>query len=95
MATTDVHVVAIADAMAEAEQKAGMIRAKLRSLKDDFETINQNGDAGFLATKKFFTQLDAAASSFEAKLYVLHSDMTVYAQERGIDLPSPLSGGGR
>ena len=95
MPTTDEAVSTIANAMADAEQKAGAVRAKLRGLKDEFEAIHVNGDAGYLATKGFATELDALATQFEAALFDIHQRMTIYAQSRGIDLPSPLSGGGR
>lgn len=95
MATTEEAVAKIAEVMGDAEQKAGAIRAKVRGLKDEFEAINENGDAGYLASKSFFTSLDALVTAFEADLFNIHQEMTIYAQERGIDLPSILSGGGR
>lgn len=95
MPTTEEAVAAIADAMGEAEDQAGAIRRELRKLKDEFEAIHVNGDAGYLATKGFATELDALATQFEAALFDIHQRMTIYAQARGIDLPSPLSGGGR
>lgn len=95
MPTTDEAVNAIASAMQESEQRAGAIRARLRGLKDEFEAIHVNGDAGYLATRGFATELDALATQFEAALFDVHQRMTIYAQSRGIDLPSPLSGGGR
>ncbi len=93
--TTDEAVAAIADAMADAESKAHTIRAKLTGLKDEFEAVNQNGDAGYLATKKFYTRGVAIAALFEASLFELHADMTEYAQAKNIDLPSVEGGGGR
>ena len=81
--------------MQESEQRAAAIRVRLRGLKDEFEEIHANGDAGYLATKGFATELDALATTFEAELFDIHQRMTIYAQSRGIDLPSPLSGGGR
>lgn len=95
MPTTEEAVNTIANAMAKAEQRAGTIRAELRGLKDEFEAIHVNGDAGYLATRGFSTELDALATRFEAELFDIHQRMTIYAQSRGIDLPSPLSGGGR
>lgn len=95
MPTTEEAVNTIAEAMALSETEAGGIRRRLRGLKDEFEAIHFNGDAGYLATKGFATELDALATQFEAELFDIHQRMTIYAQARGIDLPSPLSGGGR
>lgn len=95
MTTTDEAVAKIAEVMADAESKAGTIRAKVRGLKDEFEAIHSNGDAGYLASKGFFTSLDALVTQFESDLYSIHGAMTDYAQDRGIDLPSVEGGGGR
>ena len=95
MATTPDSVAAIAAAFADAETKANSILTKVRALKDEFDSINANGDAGFLITKKSFYAFDALVTQFNADLYALHSDLTVEAQARNIDLPSILSGGGR
>lgn len=95
MPTTEEAVNTIASAMQEAEQRAAATRIRLRGLKDEFEAIHVNGDAGYLATKGFATELDSLATKFEAELFDIHQRMTIYAQSRGIDLPSPLSGGGR
>ncbi len=93
--TTDEAVAKIAEVMADAESKAHTISTKITGLKDEFEAINENGDAGYLASRKFHTRGVAIAAQFEAQLFDLHADMTAYAIERGIDLPSIEGGGGR
>ena len=93
--TTEEAVAAIAEVMADAEAKASTIRHAVRDVKSAFLDINANGDAGYLRTKAFATELDTVATSFEAALFDLHARMTEYAQSRSIDLPGILSGGGR
>jgi hypothetical protein len=93
--TTEDAVAAIAEVMADAEGKAVQVRNKVRGLKEKFEAIHANGDAGYLATKSFFTELDALATKFEADLFDAHRRMTIYAQERNIDVPGIQGGGGR
>ncbi len=93
--TTEEAVAAIAAVMADAESKAANIRHAARDAKSAFQDIHDNGDAGYLRSKAFATELDALATKFEAALFDIHARMTEYAQERGVDLPGILSGGGR
>ncbi len=95
MATTEEAVAAIAEVMADAESKAANIRHAARDAKAAFQDIHDNGDAGYLRSKAFATELDTVATAFEADLFDLHARMTEYAQERGIDLPGIEGGGGR
>lgn len=93
--TTDERVEQIKATMAAAEAKAADIRRDVRALKDAFAEIHTNGDAGYLRSKAFFTELDALATAFEADLYDIHARMTEYAIERGIDGLTTMGGGGR
>lgn len=93
--TTEEAVAAIAEVMADAESKAANIRHAVRDAKAAFQDIHDNGDAGYLRSKAFATELDALATGFEAGLFDIHARMTEYALPRGIDLPGVLSGGGR
>jgi hypothetical protein len=93
--TTDERVEQIKAVMADAESKAGSIRHDVRALKDAFAEIHTNGDAGYLRSKAFFTELDALATSFEHGLFDIHARMTEYAIEHGIDGLGTMGGGGR
>lgn len=93
--TTDEAVAKIAEVMADAESKAHTITTKITGLKAEFEAIKANGDAGYLASRKFHTRGVAIAAQFEAQLFELHADMTEYAQAKNIDLRSIEGGGGR
>jgi hypothetical protein len=105
--TTSLEAVAkIASVFADIEKsQRGNIRA-VRQLRDEYQAIHNNGDAGALVTMAAFAQLDALVTSQYAETLALHEKQTVAALERGIDtgpmqpseddgMVSPMSGGGR
>lgn len=79
----------------------------VRALKDEYQAIHDNGDAGALISMKAFAELDALVTGQYADTLALHHAQTIEAQARGIDagpMPAtdpndggvaPLSGGGR
>jgi hypothetical protein len=105
--TTSLEAVAkIASVFADIEKsQRGNIRA-VRQLRDEYQAIHNNGDAGALVTVAAFAQLDALVTGQYADTLALHEKQTVAALERGIDTApmqpsddeggvSPQSGGGR
>ena len=95
MATTEDNVAAAAQIMADVEDAAKIARDKLRELKALFTDIHNNGSAGLLLTKSLAKKADALGTQFEADVWALHREMTLAAQDLGIDLPTIESGGGR
>lgn len=93
--TTEEAVAAIVAVMADAESKAGNIRHAVRDAKAAFQDIHDNGDAGYLRSRAFATELDALATTFESALFDIHARMTEYAIEKGIDGLGTMGGGGR
>jgi hypothetical protein len=92
---TEVAVQTIADAYAEAEQKAGQIKGAVRDTKDAWLALSDNLVIGTLEAQMRFRRLDALVTAFHAELYRLHADDTARAKELGVDLPSIAGGGGR
>ncbi len=82
-----------AEIFAEAEQRAHWIRKNFRDLREVFEAVRDGGHLGGLETQALAAQADALATSFEAQLYTMHADLTRRAQEAGVDLLAPRSGG--
>lgn len=93
--TTEEAVAKIADAYANAEDKAANIKTQFGNAKDAWEALRDNGVIGGLEMQKRYRRLNALVVQFEADLYALHSDDTERAKELGVDLPQPRSGGGR
>jgi len=93
--TNEEAVQKIADAMADAEGKAGSIRQSIRATKDAWEALRDGAVIGALEMQARFRGLDALATEFEANLFVSHAEMTRRAQELGVDLPGVFGGGGR
>lgn len=56
-----------------------------RKLREAFQAIHDNGDAGAMATMSAFANLDALVTSQHAETLRLHLEHTNAAQERGID----------
>ncbi len=90
----------IADFYSDAEQKAANIVSGANALKGAWEylaTHAPEGDAnnviGGIESLNRSHRLRALATEFRAELYRFHADDTARAQERGVDLPAPMSGG--
>lgn len=92
---TETAVQTIADAYADAETKAGQIKATMRATKDAWQALADNIVIGNIEAQKRFRRLDALATAFHAELFALHADDTAKARELGVDLPSIDGGGGR
>lgn len=78
-----------------AEQRAHWIKRQFRDLREVFEAIRDGGHIGGLETQALAGEADALATDFEAAVYRMHAALTKRADELGIDLPAPRSGGGR
>jgi hypothetical protein len=83
----------IADAYADAENKAGNIKTKFQNTKDAWEVLRDNSVIGGLEMQRRYRRLVALAVEFEAALYENHSSDTDRAKELSVDLPSIASGG--
>lgn len=105
--TTSIEAVAkIATVFADIEKHQRQAIKAVRQLRDEYQAIHNNGDAGSLVTMAAFAKLDALVTSQYAATLTLHNEQTVEAQARGIDtgpmspntddgMVSPMSGGGR
>lgn len=105
--TTSIEAVAkIATVFAEIEKHQRQAIKAVRQLRDEYQTVHNNGDAGALVTMSAFAQLDALVTGQYADTLALHEKQTVAALERGIDtgpmapsddegVVTPMSGGGR
>lgn len=78
-----------------AEERAKWVRKNFRDLKEVFETVRDGGFLGGIETQALVSEADALATQFVADVYALHARLTEKAKEAGIDLPAPMSGGGR
>ena len=85
----------IADAFANAEERAAATRHEFRDLKDAYNVIRDAGHLGGIQTLAIIRHVDAIATAFEATILTEHADQVRIAQDAGIDLPSSRSGGGR
>jgi hypothetical protein len=92
---TDEAVAAAAQKLADAESAAKIAKDALRDLKPLFKDIHENGDAGLLLTRSMGMRADALGTQFEAEVWELHRQLTEFAKELGIDLPSIEGSGGR
>lgn len=107
MTTTSEAVQAIATFYADLEKAQRKAITKARALRDKYQAIHDNGDAGAMATMAAFANLDALVTSQYSETLALHRDQTLEAQSLDIDvgpLPdvspgeggvSPRSGGDR
>lgn len=77
----------------DAEKMARTIKENMRRFRKTVEEVRNAGHIGGLEAQAIAGEADALATKFEADLYALHSRLTVRAQELGIDLPQPRSGG--
>lgn len=82
-----------AEIFEKAEESARHIKAEFRELRKVFASIRDEGHIGGLECEALSGEADALATKFEADLYAMHSRLTKRAQELGIDLPAPRSGG--
>lgn len=91
---TDTHdaVQAIATVFAELEKHQRQAIRKVRKLRDDYEAINGNGDAGALITMQSFASLDALVTAQYADTLTLHLSQTEVAEQLGIDV-GPIAPG--
>ena len=94
METSDA-VAKIAEAYADAEAAAAKARKAFSGCSDAWDALQANGVIGYLETNKRRSRLRALVAQFEADLFALHADDTAKADEIGVDLPQPRSGGGR
>ena len=107
MTTSQEAVAAIATVFAEIERFQRKAIKKVRGLKDEFEAIIDNGEAGTLAPMAAFAQLDAMVTGQYAETLALHLQQYRDADAAGIDagpipetesepgMITPMSGGGR
>lgn len=107
MSVTSTEAVAkIAAVYAEIEKGQRQAIKAVRKLRDEYQAIHENGDAGALLTMAAFAEMDALVTGQYAQTLALHHRQTLEAQGRGIDagpmpthsddgMVSPMSGGGR
>ncbi len=107
MSVTSTEAVAkIAEVFADIEKGQRQAIKAVRKLRDEYQAINNNGDAGALLTMAAFAEMDALVTGQYAQTLALHHRQTLEAQGRGIDagpmpvntddgMVSPMSGGGR
>lgn len=91
--TTEDAVAKIAKVFGDAEAEALKIKAGMRANRKAFEAIRDEGVIGALECETLSGACDVLATRFEVDLFALHRALTVRAQELGIDLPQPRSGG--
>ncbi len=77
----------MADEFAEWEKNARKAKKAAREMREGFRVIHVEGHIGGLMSEKLAGKLDALATSQEAAIYAMHSDLTELAKELGIDLP--------
>lgn len=80
---------------ADAEEAAFKIKREFRGLRKLFEAARDAGVIGSLQCQELASECDALATEFDANLWALHRKLTLIAQEKGVDLPAPRSGGDR
>lgn len=81
--------------LADTEALVDQAKNKLDQLPALFKAINENGDAGTLISTASSLRARAIGLSMKADVITFHSDLTEVAKQRGIDIPSVFSGGGR
>lgn len=92
---TSEAVAKIAEAYADAEDAAASIKAKFAGCKDAWQALVDNGVIGNLEMQMRSRRLNVLAAAFGSDVFALHYDDTQRANELGVDLPQPRSGGGR
>lgn len=106
MPTSIEAVAKIATVFAEIEKSQRSNIRAVRQLRDEYQAIHDNGDAGAMVVMAAFAALDALVTGQYADTLGLHQAQTIAAIERGIDTGpmapsddeggvSPMSGGGR
>lgn len=99
-------VAKIATIYADIEKHQRRAIKAVRQLRDEYQAIHTNGDAGALVTMTAFAKLDALVTGQYADTLALHHEQTVIASSLGIDtgpmtggddegMVTPMSGGGR
>lgn len=97
MPSTYDAVQSISTVFAKVEQNLRKNLRMVRQLKDDYQAIHDNGDAGALASMAAFSSLDALVTSQYADVLIKHAEQTATAKSLGIDVgplePEPDDGG--
>jgi len=83
----------LANIFEEAEQHARDTKEDFRAMRKMLEEIRDAGVIGGLECQQLAGEADALATQFEASVWDMHRRWTVRAQELGVDLPQPRSGG--
>ena len=87
-----------AEAFADAEEKANAAYKAASALPELADEARKLGLVGYLQANRAKNDLRAAAGDLAAGMagiFAVHREGTLEAQEKGIDLPAPRSGGGR
>lgn len=93
--TPNEAVAKIAETYADAEEAAQRLATRFKNCDDAWEALRDGGVIGGLEMQMRHRRLVALTTALQAELYAYHVDDTRRAQELGVDLPAPRSGGGR
>lgn len=95
--TNEEAVLQIATAFADAEHVANTTCDAFRDAKGAFEQLASNEGVSTLEALAMAHEMETIATEFRAKLYGLHSRLTVRATDLGFEamLPAMRSGTGR
>lgn len=106
MTTSQEAVGKIAAVFADLEKTQRKAIKAVRGLKDEYQAIIENGEAGTLKPMAAFAALDALVTSQYAQTLTLHEQQFLDARDAGIDagpmtaaepepgMITPMSGGG-
>lgn len=78
---------------AKAEDRARQTKTAFRKLRKLLETVRDARIIGALECQAIACEADAVATRFEADIWAMHRQLTLRAQELGIDLPQTRDGG--
>lgn len=92
MTTTPDAISAIAAVLAEIEKNQRQAIKKARKLRDEYQAVHDNGDAGALLAMASFAALDAMVTGQYSETLAFHLDQTRQAVHLGIDV-GPLPPG--
>jgi len=93
--TVEEAIAAGAGAFDRAETRARETKEEFRRMRKTFEVVRDAGRIGALECQALAGAADALATQFEADVWAMHRDLTMRAQELGIDLPVIAGGGDR
>jgi hypothetical protein len=95
--TVEEYVAKAAAAFADAEEKVNAAYKAVQALPPLADEARELGLVGFLQSMRAKNDLRAAAGDVAgglAKVFAVHREGTLIAQEKGVDLPAPRDGGG-